>query len=255
MKRILLYIVCSILLVQNIGAQESAYPKEDDVLRIMSYNIRNAKGMDLKTDYGRIANVITGVMPDVVAIQEVDCKTKRSSNVDVLAELSSLTDMYSTYGAAIDFDAGKYGVGILSKEQPLNHHNIPLPGREEARTMLVTEFTEYVLACTHWSLTKEDRIASVAMVNELAKLYDKPVFMAGDFNMEPESEEFLVLSENWNVLNNLKKNTFPSDNPDRCIDYIFVYSQWGKFVKLLQDCVLDEPIASDHRPLFVDVKL
>ena len=255
MKKILLYLIFSLLLLAGLAAQDLSYPKSDNALRIISYNIRNAKGMDLKTDYSRIANVITGLAPDIVAVQEVDNATNRSKGIDVMAELASLTGMHSVFGAAIDYDGGQYGVGILSKEQPISHHNIPLPGREEARTILAAEFDKYVLACTHWSLTKEDRIASVAIVNELTKLYDKPVFMAGDFNMEPESVEFQLLSKNWKVLNSLKKYTFPADNPDRCIDYIFVYSAAESLVKLLQGNVLGEPIASDHRPLFVDIEL
>ncbi len=255
MRKILLYVIFGFLVMHSINAQESNYPKTDNALRIMSYNIRNAKGMDLKTDYNRIANVINSLMPDVVAVQEVDKTTNRSKGVDVLEELASLTGMHGSFGAAIDYEGGLYGVGILSKEQPISCRSIPLPGREEARTILVAEFAEYVVACTHWSLTKEDRIASVAIVNELAVPYSKPVFMVGDFNMEPESEEFLLLSESWKVLNNLKNNTFPANNPERCIDYVFVYSATEQNIKLLQNSVLNEPMASDHRPLFVDIEL
>lgn len=253
-KRLLLYAALGLLMVQNVNAQLSNCSTINGTLRIMSYNIRNAKGMDLKTDYRRIANVINGLTPDVVAVQEADSATNRSKGVDVLAELASLTGMYGTFGAATDYDGGKYGVGILSKEQPLRCYNIPLPGREEARTVLIAELNEYVFACTHWSLTQEDRMASVAIVNEQAKLYNKPMFLAGDFNMVPESAEFLRLAESWEVLNSTKKNTFPSDNPERCIDFIFVRSTVKPAIKLLQDSVLNEPIASDHRPLFVDIK-
>ena len=254
MRKILFFIFC-LLFVQRVDAQESVYRRLDSSLRIMSYNVRNAKGMDLKTDYARVAAVMNGLTPDVIAVQELDNGTRRSGGKDVLAELASLAAMYATYGAAIEYDGGKYGVGILSREEPLSHYNVPLPGREEERTILVAEFNEYIFASTHWSLTKEDRVASVDIVCEIAEQYDKPVFMAGDFNMTPESEELQLLTKNWIVLNNLKLNTFPSDSPDRCIDYVFIYSNPDVEAKLLQNNVLNEPIASDHRPVFVDVKL
>ncbi|MDR0659638.1 MAG: endonuclease/exonuclease/phosphatase family protein [Prevotellaceae bacterium] len=240
----------------SLEAQELRFFKNEKALRIMSYNVRNAKGMDMKTDYARVANVINGVKPGVVAIQEVDKATKRSKGIDVLAELALLTDAHGTFGAAINYDGGgKYGVGILSKEPPLNIRSIALPGSEEARTVLIAEFEDYVLACTHWSLTEGDRIASITIVNELAKQYNKPFFLAGDFNMTPESTECFLLAESWEALNNLNENTFPSDNPDRCIDYIFLYSEMNSTVNVLQNRIVDEPIASDHRPIFVDVEL
>lgn len=253
MKKIALFIL-GFLILGSLAAQEFSYPKADSTLRIMSYNIRNAKGMDLKTDYRRIATVINQLTPNIIAVQEVDSATNRSKGVDVLAELALLTGLHGRFGTAISYDGGRYGVGILSKEQPLNTRNIPLPGREETRTILVAEFDEYVFACTHWSLTKEDRVASVAIVNELPKQYHKPVFMAGDFNMEPKSEEFLLLTESWEALNNLNKNTFPSNSPKQCIDFIFICSTAKSHIKLLQDSVLNEPMSSDHRPLFIDIE-
>ena len=44
-------------------------------IRMMSYNIRNATGLDGKIDTRRIASVIDSVAPDVVAIQEIDSIT------------------------------------------------------------------------------------------------------------------------------------------------------------------------------------
>jgi endonuclease/exonuclease/phosphatase family metal-dependent hydrolase len=48
----------------------------------MSYNIRNAVGMDNTADYRRIADVITNTAPDVVALQELDSVTTRSNDAD-----------------------------------------------------------------------------------------------------------------------------------------------------------------------------
>ena len=55
-------------------AQQSG-DAERNTLRIMSYNIRNGRGMDEVTDLGRIADAICKVAPDVVAVQEVDSVT------------------------------------------------------------------------------------------------------------------------------------------------------------------------------------
>ena len=124
-------------------AQQSG-DAERNTLRIMSYNIRNGRGMDEVTDLERIAEAIRKVAPDVVAVQEVDSVTGRSGGIDVLRTLGERTLMFPTYAPAIDFDGGKYGVGMLSKEKPVSYRYIALPGREEERVLLWVEFERYI---------------------------------------------------------------------------------------------------------------
>ncbi len=177
MKKLFLYALFTAWVIfPNQAAAE--YPKTDNTVRIMSYNIRNARGLDDVTDYGRIADIINNVSPDVVALQELDSVTNRSKQVDVLSRLGDLTKMYAVYGASIPYDGGKYGVGILSKEKPLSWKRIPLPGREEARSLLIAEFEQYMVCCTHFSLQDEDRQASVEIIRRAVSSYEKPVFLA-----------------------------------------------------------------------------
>jgi endonuclease/exonuclease/phosphatase family metal-dependent hydrolase len=74
-----------------------------DTLKILTYNVRNCKGMDNVTDYERVAKVIKRINADVVAIQELDSVTVRSKQIDVLAELARKTGMVPTYHASIKF--------------------------------------------------------------------------------------------------------------------------------------------------------
>ena len=50
--------------------------------KIMSYNIRNGRGMDEVCSYQRIADAILREKPDVVAVQEIDSMTHRSKKQD-----------------------------------------------------------------------------------------------------------------------------------------------------------------------------
>ena len=124
-------------------------------IHLASYNIQHGAGMDGKIDYARQARVVCKA--DVAAIQEVDSVTKRNGGLYSLEEIGRKAKMFSTFAPAIKFQGGKYGIGILSKKQPISVHRIPLPGREEPRMLLVAEFKHYVVACTHLSLTDEDR--------------------------------------------------------------------------------------------------
>lgn len=227
--------------------------KKQSTVKILSYNVRNCRGMDGVTDYKRIANIITRVAADIVAIQELDSVTKRSNGVVVLNELSSLTNMYKTYSASIAFDGGKYGIGILTKEKPIKWKVIALPGREEGRSLLIVELKDYVICCTHFSLTKEDRVTSVEIINEALKNISKPIFIAGDFNAVPESEVIKNVENKWFMLNNPELPTIPSKNPQKCIDFIFASKFTGHTYQTLRTFVEQEPVASDHLPVWVEV--
>lgn len=236
----------------------TAYPQDDTtmLLRLMTYNIRHGAGMDDVIDLDRQAAVIQGATPDVVGLQEVDSVVKRSSYIDQAAYLGQSLGMYATFGGAIPLTRGKYGVAILSKEAPLSVHHLPLPGNE-ARTLLVCEFEEYVFATTHLDLDEECRIASLPIIIEEAASWDKPFFICGDWNDQPGSTFITKVRKDFNILNNTTSSsanyTFPARNPTKIIDYIASY---GRVIKSIRSRkVINEPEASDHRPVLVEVKM
>lgn len=220
---------------------------------ILTYNVRNCLGMDNATNYQRVAGIIGKINPHVAALQELDSATTRSGGVVVLNELAKLTGLYPVYAAAIPFQGGKYGVGVLMKEKPLRCKSIPLPGREEQRTLLVVELKRYIIFCTHFSLTEEDQMASAIIINKLFEHSTKPVFLAGDINATPESNLIKNLEKQWIMLNDPQLSTFPADNPVKCIDYIFLLKKYSNAIKALSAHVDDEPLASDHRPGWVQI--
>ncbi|MCD8182012.1 MAG: endonuclease/exonuclease/phosphatase family protein [Bacteroides sp.] len=151
-------------------------------LNILSYNVHNCIGMDDKRDYQRIADVILQASPDVVALLELDSVIQRNGGVFALEKLRECTGMHGIYASAIPYQGGSYGIGLLSKEAPLNHKIVPMPGREEKRTMIIAEFKGYVFCATHQSLTPEDQLLSIPILREALKGIRKPVFIAGDMN-------------------------------------------------------------------------
>lgn len=240
-------ICCLLALVSILTTSAQAQNK----LRLLSYNIRNAKGMDNKTDYDRVAAVLLQTKAPVIALQEVDSVTTRNGKVDVLQLLAQKTKMHAVYGAAIPYQGGKYGIGVLSNEKPLQHYTIPLPGREEERVLLVVEFKKYVVFNTHFSLTEADRLTSVNIINEQAARFQKPIYLLGDFNAEPTSLVLSALQQSWTLLSGTAF-TVPATTPNSCIDYIF--SRNAKKRKQLSATVINEPMASDHRPVLIETR-
>lgn len=220
--------------------------------RLMCYNVRNCKGLDLKLDYDRCADVIKRVNPDVVAVQELDSMTSRYPGYYALGELASRTKMHDYYAPSIEYKGGKYGIGILSKSPALSLAQYPLPCRKEPRTMLVAEFEKFYFICTHLSLVEEDRVSSAEIIRDVVAKLNKPVFIAGDFNAEMGSQSIRTMLTFCTLLSNPSQLTFPADTPNCCIDYILTNTP---SIKGVNATVVPETVASDHRPLYVEVML
>ena len=235
-----------------VGCFWACKPEVKEV-RLMAYNVKNGLGMDDSTAYARTASVILKVNPDVVAIQELDSVTGRSGGAYVLGELAKETKMHDTYAPAIDFDGGKYGIGILSKEEPVNVYRHALPGREEARTMLLVEFPHYIYVCMHLSLTEEDAMASLPIIREETARFQKPVFIAGDWNVTPDMPFIQDIQQEFTFLTDTTQFTFPADTPDCTLDYIAARKAGVDLIEYASH-VVEAPVESDHRPVVVDVK-
>ena len=245
MKKNLLLIIAT-LFIFPLQAQNT--------LKLMTYNIKNANGMDDVCDFQRVANVINNASPDVVAIQEVDSMTNRSGQKYVLGEIAERTQMHAYFAPAIDYDGGKYGIGLLTRQVPVRLQTIPLPGREEARALILAEFEDYIYCCTHMSLTEEDRMESLKIVKSFTTPYKKPLFLAGDMNAEPESDFIKELQKDFQILSNPKQHTYPAPEPKETIDYIATLKSNVNGFALISARVLNEPMASDHRPILVELR-
>ena len=118
--------------------------------------------------------------------------------------------------------------------------------------MLVVEFEKYIVVSTHLSLTEQDRMASLAVIDSVATVATKPIFIAGDLNAKPDSEFCRAMGKKMQYLSDTTAFTFPADKPNRTIDYIVAPRQ--QRVEVLDRKVITEPVASDHRPLVVVLK-
>ena len=239
---------------------------EDDQnlrLRILSYNIHHAEGVDGKLDVPRIAQVIISVDPDLVALQEVDKNTIRTGKVNQDIKLSRLTKMNCVFGSNITFQGGQYGNAILSKFPIIKNKNFLLPNVDsgEQRGLLrsqiqISNKENVLFFSTHLDHRRSDteRLASAEAINQIISLDNKsPAILAGDFNDVPESPTLKELGKLWLRTNKKILKTIPASKPSRQIDYIFV--QPKEHWKIIESQVLDEDIASDHRAIFSIIEL
>ena len=241
------------------GKQEVSYtyPKGEGNLRVLTFNIRHCAGNDDVINYDRTAAVINGMQPDVVCLQEVDYMTTRSNKVDQLKTLADKTGMNYYFSKSIAYQGGEYGNGLLFKGTPISTKTYPLPGAE-LRSAAIAEFENYVVISTHLALEENNRVESAKQLTDLAKTYNKVVYMAGDFNEDLMNGTFFTeLKKEWEVVSSTE-NTFPTGQATKRIDFVVTLkTPPTTVVKSNVIYNLDGvnvAITSDHYPLYCDFK-
>lgn len=253
----------TLLLFLLISAPE-AQAEESHVLRVLTYNIHHGEGTDGKLDLERIATVIRSVKPDVVALQEVDRHTRRTNEVDQPDTLGRLTEMKAIFERNIPFEGGEYGNAVLTRLPVVSHKNHRLPSHYEGeqRGALAVEMRvkadgpTFLFVATHLDYRPDDaeRRDSVVTINRLLQRQPKlPAILAGDLNALPETAVLAEFDKTWKRANRAPLLTFPSNEPVRQIDYI-LYRPANRW-RVVETRVIDEPVASDHRPLLAVLKL
>jgi endonuclease/exonuclease/phosphatase family metal-dependent hydrolase len=238
-------------------------------IRVVTYNIHHGEGTDRKFDLQRIAKCVMAERPHFVALQEVDQKTRRASGVDQPAELARLTGLKSYYGRNIDYDGGGYGTAVLTslpvllaEQVKLKSYYVPTKDNSEQRGVQVLTIGEHdkpelLFLCTHldYRPLDDERLNSALTINELIrKRGDTLALIAGDFNAQPGSRPIDEFKKEWKVAGDGETIlTFPAEMPDRCIDYV-MYRPADKWT-VEEVRVLDEPVASDHRPVLAVLRL
>ena len=231
--------------------------KKNKTLKVMSYNIRHGQGMDNKIDLDRIANVISAQNPDLVALQEIDKICKRSNNFDIAKELGERLNMAYRFGEFMNYQNGEYGMAILSKF-PINktiRHELP-KGTEprcalevDVQTNISPQSISFICIHNDWKNVNIRVLQIKELLNQI-KDVKKPVVLAGDFNGTPSDPSLdLLRKNNWNILDKNNQKTFPSDSPNKEID--FVVTRNFPSSKILHYTIA-ETKASDHRPIVAE---
>lgn len=154
-------------------------------IRIASYNIRKARGMDQRKDPARVLDVINSLGADVVVLQEADhrfARRKAALSEDLITRGSD----YSVVPLARNSDSlGWHGNAVLLRGdlEVLEVALMRLPGLEPrgAARVVLSGSAKLTLVAAHLGLRRRDRrIQQTAICSALPK--DMPVFVAGDFN-------------------------------------------------------------------------
>ncbi|MEK6756528.1 MAG: endonuclease/exonuclease/phosphatase family protein [Bacteroidota bacterium] len=270
-QRLACLIATLCLLLAIVGCASSHPGAPLKTIRVMTYNIHHAEGLDGKVDVDRIAKLILNARADVVALQEVDRGVERTKRIDILTRLSDLTGMTYAFGKTIDYQEGDFGNGFLTRFPILEERNLLYAmnrgGEQRGLLQLLLEARgeEIVVMNTHLDHHEADseRVFCANEIRNVARRYaPRPVIVCGDFNDEPGSRTLAMMKEEftdaWERVGTGAGFTHPADSAKHRIDYIFV----SKVLRQGEPAsrVVLQPIsarvfpsrASDHLPLLVE---
>ncbi|MEI3796903.1 MULTISPECIES: endonuclease/exonuclease/phosphatase family protein [Chitinophaga] len=254
----------------NTSPEEPARPKV--MVSVMTYNIYGARASSgPPANLEALAKVINREKPDLVALQEVDVYTRRTGvNIHQAEELAKLTGMDWYFTKAMDVTGGEYGDAVLSRLPILERKRYALPVAPavggEFRTMAMIRVKkddrEFYFASTHLDhLAQENsRLLQAAELKKIVTELGKPLILGGDFNAVPGSQTIGII-RNFMNLGCLQQCplTFPSDKPDRTIDYIMT-TPVNRFSVTRYNSITgyDEALkayVSDHRAIVADISV
>ncbi|MCK4825208.1 endonuclease/exonuclease/phosphatase family protein [bacterium] len=229
----------------------------------------------------QIGQMLKSAQLDIVVLNEVDFSSVWSGHIDqarMIAQEAGYPYLVEqrNIDLAIPFVSIRFGNAILSKYPVSDVTFLDYPNTSELTELFIGGFKEGVAATIHLSDTdrvqvvavhlsvnsESVRLASARMLLELLQQSSLPLIAMGDFNTAPtgypqhhadesgqNTIEVLLASQQLTTLPqglpiNPKDYTFPSEQPARIIDWIFVSSSWQ-----IQEKTVISSNLSDHLPV------
>lgn len=242
-------------------AAPGAAPAPAGSVRILTYNIHHGQGMDGSFDLPRVAGVLLQEAPDLIALQEVDQGTDRAGGIRQAEVLGHLTGMHVTFGKAMDYDGGEYGVAILSRWPFREVLNRPLPHADgyETRTALTVAVQPAAGEVVRFTTTHLDqgrdatnRILQAAALNRLLAGDDGPGILAGDFNSRVDTEVMEKMRSLWADMF-VEPPPPGAERPRYRVDYVM--ARPGARWRAIEARAVEATGVSDHRPIFAALEL
>lgn len=245
-------------------------------LRIVTYNIHRAIGVDRRFRLERISDILDHHQPDLALLQEVDQGALRSGRMDLASELANRLD-FSHYavGYNVTLRKGRYGNATLSRHPIVGQENIDLSlpfrkrrgcqythirigdGEGQARHLMVFNL--------HLGLSAQERarqIGTLARSEEFGAIKStEPCIVGGDFNdwrllLHPIFTDILgfgcATHRRYGFGRGLR--TYPSFSPRGDLDRIY-FRGTLRLVSSRTCRLRQAKVASDHLPVIADFEL
>ena len=227
-------------------------------MRIVTYNIHKARGMDGRVTIKRIAEVLADLDADIIALQEVF--SSGDSGAGQLETLAATLNMHAAFGCNRHHRGRPYGNAVLSRWPIVEWRNMdltwgPKTKRGCIRADLNTPRGALHVFNIHMGTNYFERRHQVRRFLSSKQLHenlDGPRVLVGDFNEWIRGLTTHMLSEKFESLNMelhiRKRRSYPGFLPFLHLDHIYferpLHIEKAELVRTRL-----ARMASDHLPL------
>ncbi len=241
-------------------------------LRLMTYNVHGCSGMDGRVSPRRVAQVIRGQSPDIVALQELDLGRRRSRAEDQAKLIARELGMHVVFCPTLTRGEEHYGHALLSRWpiEVVKRARLPHDATswwQEPRSAIWARIDvsgqQVNVITTHLGLGPNERVLQVkALLGEewLGGIPpEEPVVLCGDFNALPGSAPYKLAASRLRDVQAPKPGfrpvgTFSSLHPLVRLDHIFTSAHFERHTVVVVRSDLTR-VASDHLPLLADLRI
>lgn len=223
-------------------------------LRIATYNLHGAVGIDGRFAPERIGEVLAEIDADIFALQEVPLGG--SGSHDVLDVLQRMTGLRAVAGPTLDTPERRYGNAVLTRYPVRAVRTLDLSfGSREPRGALDADIDcggeLWRVVATHLGLASSERRAQVEQVLQSFDTPALPVILLGDLN-----EWFVYGRTLRRLVTHFHRasalRTFPTRCPLFALDRIWVHPG-ERLMRVDVHRTRLSRIASDHYPLIAHI--
>ena len=239
-------------------------------IRVLSYNIHRAIGVDRRFRPDRVVRVIAHHDPDVALLQEVDEGAPRSRELDLARELAQVLGYpHVAVGHNVSLRKGRYGNATLSRFPIVRERNIDLSirtrkrrGCQHTRIELGGGLGALDAFNLHLGLSAQERRRQLGVLlrsKEMRRVGERtPCLIGGDFNDWRSLLRRVMIGAGFDSATERRPGTalrtYPSFSPQGGLDRI--YYRGGLELVTARCCRLNlSRVASDHLPILADFVL
>ncbi|PXW72096.1 endonuclease/exonuclease/phosphatase family metal-dependent hydrolase [Loktanella sp. PT4BL] len=228
-----------------------SHSRKNRTLRLASYNIRKARGLDGRRDPGRVLDVINALDADVITLQEADRRLGDRPTAVPRNLIAQATDFDVVPLAANDVSLGWHGNAVLVRRgiAVKTASRIELPGAEPRGAVSVSLENGFTIVGVHLGLLRQSRRRQLrAIVAGLGP--SQKVAIIGDMNEWAVTRGFEALEEGFDL--HSPGRSFHAARPIAALDRLAL-----SHGLTLSDVGVDESplarMASDHLPIWADI--
>lgn len=229
-------------------------PDSKPALRVASWNIRKARGTDMRRDAERVLAGIAALGADIVALQEADFRLGQRPSALPRERIAALTGLEPLPIGRNAVSLGWHGNALLVR--PDIHlaglERLDLPGHEPRGAVIVDLDTPAPLrvVAVHLGLLRAARRLQLDAIRMALQRHPvRPTVIMGDFNEHSRRVGLGRIATPFVILPT--DPTFPSRRPFLPLDRI-VHSPDLDLIPLVRPRSAG-PHASDHLPLLADL--